>query len=299
MNLSRARIGERLIEAFIFLSGWSAIFGMAAITLFLLREAAPVVPRIDWHEFFTSTRWIPAPARGNEPHYGALALIVGTLTTTLVAMLVAVPTGLAAAVYISEFAGRRAREFFKVTIELLAAVPSVVWGFIGLMLVGPVVSEVTGAPLGTNLLTGGLVLGLMSAPVIVSIAEDALRAVPDSYREAALALGASRWELVHRVLFPAARNGLLAACLLGLGRAVGETMAVLLATGHANQIPHSLVDPVRTLTAAIAAELGEAPRGGDHYRALFVLGVVLLAFTFALNLAAELVVKGVRRRGRS
>jgi phosphate transport system permease protein len=293
------RLGERLIEGFIVLCGWSSILCMAAIFLFLVREAAPVLTHLDWHEFFTSTRWIPAPAKGNPAHYGALALMVGTLTTTLVAMVVAVPSGLAAAVYLSEFATRRVRETFKVIIELLAAVPSVVWGFLGLMVVGPVVSELTGAPLGTNLLTGGLVLGLMSAPVIVSISEDALRAVPDSYREAALALGASKWDLVKRVLFPAARNGLLAACLLGLGRAVGETMAVLLATGHANQVPHSLVDPVRTLTAAIAAELGEAPRGSEHYRALFLLGVVLLVFTFIINVTADLVIKGIRRKGES
>ncbi|MBL8939613.1 MAG: phosphate ABC transporter permease subunit PstC [Archangium sp.] len=298
MKRGGVKLGERLIEALIVASGWSSIVCMAAIFVFLVREAAPVLPRIDWVEFFTSTRWIPAPASGNAPHYGALALMVGTLTTTLVALLVAIPAGLGAAVYLSEFASDRLRETFKVIIELLAAVPSIVWGFVGLMLVGPVVARVTGAPLGTNLLTGGVVLGLISAPVIVSIAEDALRAVPDSYREAALALGASRWELVYRVLFPAARNGLLAACLLGLGRALGETMAVLLATGHANQLPHSLVDPVRTMTAAIAAELGEAPRGSEHYHALFVLGVVLLIFTFAVNVAADLVIKGTRREQR-
>lgn len=290
-----SRLGEWLIEAFIAVCGWSAIACMVAIFLFLLREAAPVLPHLDWHEFFFSTRWIPAPARGNSPHYGALALIAGTVSTTLVAMLVAVPTGLGAAVYLSEFASDRVRETFKVLIELLAAVPSIVWGFVGLVLVGPVVMRLTGAPLGTNLLSGGLVLGLMSAPVIVSIAEDALRAVPDSYREAALALGANKWEVVHRVLFPAARNGLLAACLLGLGRAVGETMAVLLATGHANQIPHSLVDPVRTMTAAIAAELGETSRGSEHSHALFLLGAVLLVLTFAVNVIADVVVKGLRR----
>jgi phosphate transport system permease protein len=300
--MKRARltaVGEWLIEAFIVLCGWSSIACLGAIFIFLVREAAPVVPKIDWHEFFFSTRWIPAPAKGNPAHYGAFALMVGTLTTTLLAMLIAIPSGLGAAVYLSEFASHRVRETFKVVIELLAAVPSIVWGFVGLMLVGPFVVRVTNAPLGTNLLTGGVVLGLMSAPVIVSIAEDALRAVPDTYREAALALGASRWELVHRVLFPAARNGLLAACLLGLGRAVGETMAVLLATGHANQLPHSLVDPVRTMTAAIAAELGEAPRGSEHYRALFVLGVVLLAFTFVINVVADVVVKGLRRQGNA
>lgn len=296
---SGSRLGERLVEALIVLSGWSSILCIAAIFFFLFREALPLVPRIDWHEFFTSTRWIPAPAKGNPAHYGALGLLVGTLATTALAMVLAIPAGLGAAVYIAEFAGGRLRETLKVVIELLAAIPSIVWGFIALMLVGPVISRVTGAPLGTNLLTGSVVLALMSVPVVVSIAEDSLRAVPDSFREAALALGASPWEVVRRVLFPAARNGLLAACLLGLGRAVGETMAVLLATGHANQIPTSLVDPVRTMTAAIAAELGEAPRGSDHYRALFILGVVLLVLTLAINITADLVVKGIRRQDQT
>ena len=296
---SGSRLGERLVEALIVLSGWSSILCIAAIFFFLFREALPLVPRIDWHEFFTSTRWIPAPAKGNPAHYGALGLLVGTLATTALAMVLAIPAGLGAAVYIAEFAGQRLRETLKVVIELLAAIPSIVWGFIALMLVGPVISRVTGAPLGTNLLTGSVVLALMSVPVVVSIAEDSLRAVPDSFREAALALGASPWEVVRRVLVPAARNGLLAACLLGLGRAVGETMAVLLATGHANQIPTSLVDPVRTMTAAIAAELGEAPRGSDHYRALFILGVVLLVLTLAINISADLVVKGIRRQDQT
>ena len=152
-------------------------------------------------------------------------------------------------------------------------------------------AKTTGAPLGTNLLTGGLMLGLISVPVIVSIAEDALRAVPDSYREGAIALGASEWETIWRVLFPAARKGLLAACLLGFGRAIGETMAVLLATGHANQIPTSLVDPVRTMTAAIAAELGEAPMDSDHYRALFLLGTMLLTGTVVLNVVVDRMVR--------
>lgn len=287
-----AAIRERLVEGAIFLAGWSSILCVGAIFVFVVREAAPVLARLDVVELFTSTRWIPAPAAGNAAHYGALALIVGTLTTTLLGMAVAVPLGLAAAVYVSEFSTPRARELLKVAIELLAAIPSIVWGFIGLTIAAPFVSAVTGAPLGTNLLTGGIILGLMSVPTVVSIAEDALRAVPDSYREAGIALGASPWEMVHRVLFPAAKHGLLAACLLGLGRAVGETMAVLLVTGHANRVPSSLVDPVRTLTATIAAELGEAPRGGDHYRALFVLGTLLLVFTVAINVVADRVVRG-------
>jgi phosphate transport system permease protein len=156
--------------------------------------------------------------------------------------------------------------------------------------------QLTGAPVGVNVLNGGIILALMSVPVIVSIGEDALKAVPDSYREAGLALGATRWQLVYRVLLPAARNGLLAAVLLGVGRAVGETMAVLMATGHAVHIPAGILDSVRTLTANIAAELGEAPAGSDHYRVLFLTGTLLFLITFAVNLTADFVVRGIRRK---
>jgi phosphate transport system permease protein len=157
-------------------------------------------------------------------------------------------------------------------------------------------SAETGAAQGTNLLTGGIVLALMSVPLIVSLSEDALRAVPDSFREAALALGSNPWETVRRVLFPAARNGLLAACMLGMGRAIGETMAVLLAAGHSNRIPAVLTDPVRTMTATIAAEMGETVHGSDHYRVLFILGVVLFLITCGINVAADLIVKGVKNQ---
>jgi phosphate transport system permease protein len=167
------------------------------------------------------------------------------------------------------------------------------------MVLGPLIIQVTGVPVGVNLFNGGVVLALMSIPIIVSVGEDALKAVPDAYREAALAMGASRWEVIVRVLFPAAKNGLLAAVLLGIGRAIGETMAVLMATGHAVQIPHSLFDPIRTLTATIASELGEAVKGGDHYRVLFVIGLVLFAVTFVVNLTADLVVKGIRNERRT
>jgi phosphate transport system permease protein len=156
--------------------------------------------------------------------------------------------------------------------------------------------QFTGAPVGVNILNGGLILALMSVPIIVSIGEDALKAVPDSYREAALALGTTRWQLIWRVLLPAAKTGLLAAVLLGVGRGVGETMAVLMATGHAVHIPHSILDSVRTLTANIAAELGEAPAGSDHYRVLFLTGVLLFTLTFFVNLAADLVVRGIRKQ---
>ena len=283
---------EPLIEWIIRLCGWSAILFVFAIFFFVFREAAPVLFS-KWNpiEFFTSTRW--QPASESRPEYGILALMAGTVSVTALAMAIAVPLGLGAAVYISEFCTGKFKEILKVLIELLAAIPSVVWGFVGYMVVAPLIIEWTGAPVGVNLLNGGIILALMSVPIIVSVGEDALKAVPDSYREAALSLGASRWEIVYRVLFPAAKNGLLAAVLLGVGRAIGETMAVLMATGHAVQIPRSLLDPIRTLTATIAAELGEAVQGDVHYRMLFVIGLVLFVITFAVNLTADLVIKGV------
>jgi phosphate transport system permease protein len=188
------------------------------------------------------------------------------------------------------------KETLKIIIELLAAIPSVVWGFIGLSVMNPLIQDIFHVPVGLNVLNGAILLALMSVPIMVSIGEDSLKAVPDSYREAALALGATRWQLIYRVLIPAAKNGLLAAVLLGVGRAVGETMAVLMATGHAVNIPKSVFDPVRTLTATIAAELGEASAGSDHYQVLFIIGILLFSITFVVNLSADLIVKGIRRK---
>ncbi len=196
----------------------------------------------------------------------------------------------------SEFSRGRVKETLKVVIELLAAIPSVVWGFIGLVVLNPLIIETFEVPVGLNVLNGALLLALMSVPIMVSIGEDALKAVPDQYREAAEAMGATRWQVTWRVLLPAARNGLLAAVLLGVGRAVGETMAVLMATGHAVGLPTSVFDSVRTMTATIAAELGETARGSDHYQVLFVLGTLLFLISFVVNLTADLVVRGVRKR---
>ncbi len=287
---------ERALEALIRLCGVSAILFVLAIFLFVFREAAPVLfsDRFSLSEFLFGVAWYPTSA--SNVRYGTLALTAGSLAVTALAMLIAVPFGIGAAIYLSEFCGARTRESLKVVIELLSAIPSVVWGFIGLTVMSQLIVRYTRAPVGVNVLNGGIILALMSVPVIVSIGEDALKAVPDSYREAGLALGATRWQLVYRVLVPAARNGLLAAVLLGVGRAVGETMAVLMATGHAVQIPHGILDSVRTLTANIAAELGEAPAGSDHYRVLFLTGLLLFCITFGVNLAADLTIRGIKRR---
>ena len=286
-------LAEAAIEGLIRLCGVSAILFVFGIFFFVFREGSPLLFRgFNFREFFFSQEWYPSPQ--SHIRYGVLALIAGTASVTVLAMAIAVPFGVGAAVFISEFCGSRVRETLKVVIELLAAIPSVVWGFIGLTVMNPVIIRLFHTPIGLNVLNGGLILALMSVPIIVSIGEDALKAVPDSYREAALALGVTRWQLVYRVLLPAARNGLLAAVLLGTGRAVGETMAVLMATGHAVKIPTSIMDSVRTLTATIAAELGEAPVHSDHYQILFLIGVLLFSITFVVNLTADLIVRGVR-----
>jgi phosphate transport system permease protein len=293
---ARSRVAvvvERAIELVIRLCGVSAIVFVFGIFFFVFREGAPYLVHLDTVAFLFRTDWYPSsdPAR-----YGVGALLVGTLSVTVLAMLIAVPFGLGAAVFVSEFCGRRSKEALKIVIELLAAVPSVVWGFIGMSVLGPLIKDVFHVPLGVNMFNAALLLALMSVPIMVSIGEDALKAVPDSYREAALALGATRWQTVYRVLFPAAKNGLLAAVLLGVGRAIGETMAVLMATGHSPRIPESIFDPVQTLTATIAAELGEARQGSEHYQVLFLIGVLLFTLTFLVNVTADLVVKGIRKK---
>jgi phosphate transport system permease protein len=288
--------GEQALEWIIRLCGISAILFVLGIFYFVFIKAAPMIfkPEFSFVEFLFSPRWIPTSEV--QVRYGAFALILGTLSVTGLAMIIAVPFGLGAAIFISEFCGPKLRETLKVVIELLAAIPSVVWGFIGLTVMKGLIEQVTGAPVGVNALNGGIILALMSVPIIVSISEDALKAVPDTYREAAVALGATQWQIVYKVLLPAAKTGLLAAVLLGVGRAIGETMAVLMATGHSVAIPGSILDPVRTLTATIAAELGEAPDGSNHYRVLFMIGVLLFSITFLINLTADLVIRGIRKK---
>ncbi len=286
--------GERVIEALIHLCGFSAIIFVFGIFFFVFREGAPFLVKLDFSEFLFSINWFPTSQ--TQAKYGVGALIVGTLSVTGLAIVIAVPFGLGAAVFVSEFCSGKTKETLKVVIELLAAIPSVVWGFIGLTVMAPIIIKTFHVPIGVNMFNGALLLALMSVPIMVSIGEDALKAVPDSYREAGIAMGATKWQLVWRVLLPAAKNGLLAAVLLGVGRAIGETMAVLMATGHSVRIPQSIFDPVRTLTATIAAELGETSKGSDHYQSLFLIGILLFTITFVVNLAADLIVKGIKRK---
>lgn len=288
-------VSERAFEWLIRLCGISAVVFVFGIFFFVFREGVTLLfsERFSITKFLFSTEWYPTSH--SNVRYGVLSLIIGTASVTGLAMLIAVPFGLGAAIFVAEFSSKRTKESLKIVIELLAAIPSVVWGFIGISIMNPLIQTVFDVPVGLNVFNGALLLALMSVPIMVSIGEDALKAVPDSYREASLALGATRWQIVYRVLLPAAKNGLLAAVLLGVGRAVGETMAVLMATGHAVNIPHSIFDPVRTLTATIAAELGETSAGSDHYQVLFIIGILLFSITFAVNLTADLVVKGIRK----
>ena len=277
------------------MGGVSAIIFIIGIFVFIAKEGLPfLLGRFDAAEFFTSPRW--RPTSEHNPTYGALALIAGTASVTGLAMLVAVPFSLGAAIYIGEFATGKTREALKVLVELLAAIPSVVWGFIGLSIMNPLIIKLFDVPVGLNVLNAGFILGLMAAPIMTTIAEDALKAVPDTYREAAEAMGATRWQVILKVVIPAAKNGLVAAVLLGVGRGFGETMAVLMASGHSINLPTSIFDSVRALTATIAAELGETAVGSDHYRALFTLGIFLFLITFVINLTADLVVRGIRKQ---
>ena len=285
---------DKAVQLIVFLGGISAIVFIIGIFVFITKEGLGfLAAEFEFKEFFLSARWRPTSEL--EPTYGILALIAGTASVTGLAMLVAVPFSLGAAIYIAEFATGKTREALKVIVELLAAIPSVVWGFIGLSIMNPLIIKLFNVPVGLTVLNAGIILGLMAAPIMTSIAEDALKAVPDRYREAAEAMGATRWQVIYKVVLPAAKNGLLGAVLLGVGRGFGETMAVLMATGHSINIPTSVFDSVRALTATIAAELGETAVGSPHYRALFTIGIFLFVITFIINLTADLIVRGIRK----
>lgn len=285
---------DRAVSVGVFVGGISAIVFIIGIFIFITREGFGfITSTMDVGEFFGSPNWRPTSER--NPTYGILALAAGTASVTGLAMLVSVPFSLGAAIFIAEFADGKLRESLKILVELLAAIPSVVWGFIGLSIMNPLIIQLFDVPVGLNALNAGFILGLMAAPIMTTIAEDALKAVPDSYREAAEAMGATRWQVIFKVVLPAAKNGLMAAVLLGVGRGFGETMAVLMASGHSINIPTSPFDSVRALTATIAAELGDAAVGSDHYEALFALGILLFAVTFVINLTADLVVRGVKK----
>lgn len=245
------------------------------------------VKKIQLSEFFGGKNWYPTSQPAAQ--FGILPIILGTLWVSLGAILLALPLGLATAIYMAEVANSRIRNILKPLIELLAGIPSVVYGFFGLIIIVPFTQKLFNLPVGETALTGSIVLAIMALPTIITITEDAIRNTPKSLKEASLALGATRWQTMKKVIIPYSISGITAASILGIGRAIGETMAVLMVTGNASVIPHTFLQPVRTIPATIAAELGEAPFGSTHYQALFVLGIILFFITMGINMIVELV----------
>lgn len=287
------RPGEFVIVQLIRAAGFSAIVFVGLILFFLAREGGPALLEVPIDTLLAG-RWYPI-----EGYFGLLPLLGGTLVITLGATAIAAPLGVLTAVYVAEVAPRWAREVLKPLIELLAGIPSVALGFIGILVFVPVVRTTLGLPTGLSALTGAILLGLIAIPTIVSVAEDAIDAVPRTYRDAALALGATDWQTIWRVTVPAARTGITTAIMLGVGRAIGETMAVMMVTGNAPVLPsglQALFHPVRAMTATIAAEMGEVANGSTHYHTLFLIGVVLFVITLAVNLVAASIVFRQRKR---
>jgi len=279
---------DKAVKLFLTGAASTAILVVALIFLFLGKEAVPF-----FHEKgimdLIGTRWVPVSFVHES--YGMIPLITGSLLVTVLATIIAIPFGVGGAVYISEMSRRGEREFLKPFIELLAGIPSVVLGFFGLVVLAPLVKEVFNLNSGLTALTGSLMLALMAIPTIISISEDAINSVPKSYKEASLALGASNLETIVKVVVPAAKSGIIAAVMLGMGRVIGETMTVMMVTGNAAIITASPFESVRTMTATIAAEMGEVPFGSEHYAALFCVGLVLLLATFILNFIAQRVLR--------
>ena len=283
MNLRKLK--EFFVQKLILICGLASIFFVVLIFLFLTKEGLAVFNSVSPLSFIWGKSWYPIsePAR-----LGILPLIYGSLLVTLGAAIISVPIGVACAVYIAEIAPSKIKEVLKAGIELLAAIPSVVLGFIGMVTLVPWVKTTFNLPTGLTALSGSIILAFMAMPTIVSVAEDALYSVPKSYKEGAFALGATHWQTIYRVLLPAASSGIVAAVMLGIGRVIGETMAVMMITGNAAVIPQSILVPVRTLTATIAAEMGEAVVGSEHYFALFAIGIVLFIMSFIVNVTADL-----------
>jgi len=287
--------GEFAVESLIRVAGGSAIFIVALIFFFLLREGVPTFWEVSLGNLL-STRWYPTFSL-----YGILPLLYGSLLVTTGATIISVPLGLATAIYMREIAPSWLREVLKPLIEVIAGIPSVVLGFLGMVAIAPIVRRWLDLPTGLTAFTGSIMLAYMALPTIISIAEDAIDAVPKTYRDGALALGATQWQTIYRVVLPAAKSGILTAVLLGLGRAIGETMAVMMVTGNAARMPReweALFRPVRTMTATIAAEMGEVAQGSTHYHVLFAVGLILFLITFAINgIASIIALRGTPRRG--
>lgn len=278
---------EKGIESLLFASGAVAVVALFLLCLFLFQEGALLFENYSVSNFLTDTRWLPT---AEIPQFGLLPLLLGSLIVTFGSILFSVPLGIAAAIYIAEIANPKIASVLKPVTEILAGIPSVVYGFFGLVILVPVVQNTLQLNTGQTALTGSIMLGIMALPTIISISEDAISSVPRSIKEGSLALGSTRWQTIYKVTVPAALSGISAAVMLGIGRAIGETMTVMMVSGNSAVIPgfpSGLFEPVRTMTATIALEMGEVPQGSDHFHALFAIGSVLFITTFIINIIAN------------
>jgi phosphate transport system permease protein len=290
------QLKEKAIHYFFMANGLIAVIILLGIFSLLFTEGFPALKEISLGNIFLSKNWNPTSLE--KESYGILAMIVSTMMVTIGALMIAVPVGIATAAYLADVAHHRTREIVKPVIEILAGIPSVVVGFLGIVVVGPLLAKIFGTSNGLNAINGSLLLAVMSLPTIVSISEDAIVSVPQELKNASLALGANKWQTLIRVTIPASLSGIIAAVMLGMGRAIGETMTVLMACGNAPAMPTSFLDSVRTMTATIAIELGETVQGDIHYRSLFVIGFVLFLMTFLVNLVSDLVTQKYQQVGQ-
>ncbi|MBC7886966.1 MAG: phosphate ABC transporter permease subunit PstC [Ferruginibacter sp.] len=292
MSIKKREKTDWVLKQLFKATGLVTIGLLGGIFIMLIYNSIAFFANISPIDFFTGAQWDPGSAKGN---YSILPLLASTGLVALGSMLIAVPLGIFTAAFLSEFAPSKLQAVLKPIIEMLAAIPSVAIGFLGIVLVGPGIAKIFGIQNGLNALNGSILLAVMALPTIVTISEDAINAVPKSYREASLALGANKWETLFKVTLPAALPGLIAAVMLGLGRALGETMTVLMATGNASAIPRGFLDSVRTITATIAIEMGEVPYRTTHYFALFAIAAVLFLITLSINLLGEFFANRLRK----
>jgi phosphate transport system permease protein len=286
------RISEYIIESLIKLSGLLVIILVFLLFLFLLKDSLSLFGVYPLGKFLFGRNWLPI---SEPPRFGVIPLFLGSLYVTVGAIIICVPVGIASAMFIAEVAPKSLKLVLKSLVEILASIPSVVLGFIGIVWLGPALRNVLGLTTGMCGLTGSLLLAFMALPTIITIAEDALVSVPRSYKEAAFGLGATRWQTLWRVILPSASSGIIAGVMLGIGRVIGETMVAMMVTGNSPVIPKSILQPLRTLTATIAGEMGEAVSGSEHYFALFAVGLVLFVITFIINFIADAFLRRARK----
>lgn len=282
---------EKLIKWLFTVTAFASLAFLVGIVLVLFKEALPIFKTVSLQAFLGGESWYPT---AEPPEFGILPLILASLWVTAGALLICVPLGVGSALYLHELAGNKQRAVLKPVIEILASVPSIIYGFFGMVVLAPFLQTALDLPIGLTAFTTSVILGVMATPTVASIAEDALSYVPRSFREASFAVGADRWQTLTKVIIPAAGSGISTAVILGMSRAIGETMTVLMVAGGSAIIPESMFDPVRPMTAAIAAEMGEAPVGSDHYHALFAIALILFLITFVFNVAAELISRRYR-----